>query len=271
MSNLITICKNCIFAEKDIEGKQTGCELGRLDKYRERNIGVTLFDKDAEIEIGGFDKNNESFYVVDGFCSTCRLESWPHAKDPYKEMVALDEIKPQYHLIIGCGINPNVEVLERTIKNLRNQKYLPESLVVIGQFENPSAISSVVRRYGGKWKVTNRHEFYTDNIIHEMINEGVTKIPQESYYLYINYDWKLPDTFVANLEIAFSHELYKCVLAEPLDDKYNGLWCYTKLHNIAGGFGKTDLITKVRTRLEEEDKCHLIHKMEFLQTLQDVQ
>lgn len=53
-----TICRDCVFAQYD-ESKQTGCALGRLDRYRKINRAELV----------------DTYYEIDGLCNACTKEN----------------------------------------------------------------------------------------------------------------------------------------------------------------------------------------------------
>ena len=68
-----TSCARCVFALRDDDGSQYGCQLGRLSEFITR--GQADLDNDAE---------NYS-YIIDRICNTCRNGDWAKkntGKDP---------------------------------------------------------------------------------------------------------------------------------------------------------------------------------------------
>lgn len=57
-----TKCAHCLFRLNDESLKQTGCSLGRLDKFIEQNKASIL--------------DGDDFYTIDRFCNTCRSEGY---------------------------------------------------------------------------------------------------------------------------------------------------------------------------------------------------
>jgi hypothetical protein len=63
-----TSCNNCIFAEHNVTfpaSKQTGCQLGRLEKFKEQD----------RVEL-----QPQGYYIIEGICNTCRGETWQSAQ-----------------------------------------------------------------------------------------------------------------------------------------------------------------------------------------------
>ena len=81
-----TLCRDCIFAEWD-KNNQTGCSIGRLDKYKELDC---VFD----CEEGEEDKK---FFMINGrYCMMCRNQKWVTDNDIPEENweeVAREEMK----------------------------------------------------------------------------------------------------------------------------------------------------------------------------------
>ena len=75
-SAVVTSCCGCIFAETEGK-KQTGCEIGRLDKFI--SLGTDI--QEAENE------KKEEFYVIRRLCNAYRNEEWgEYWKDKNKRL-----------------------------------------------------------------------------------------------------------------------------------------------------------------------------------------
>jgi hypothetical protein len=78
-----TLCDKCIFAISE-NGKQTGCKLSRLEKFKELDV--------VELQDSGF-------YKINKLCITCRNSNNPY-KDPEKEV--LEEVAPKITAVLDC-------------------------------------------------------------------------------------------------------------------------------------------------------------------------
>lgn len=79
-----TSCKNCCFAIYE-NITQTGCELGRVDRFRSVNKVVEAYDNDKE------------FYVIQDFCNCYRSN-----KDSVSVEEAKKQIAPTFDVLINC-------------------------------------------------------------------------------------------------------------------------------------------------------------------------
>ena len=80
-----TACKNCLFAVYDHK-TQIGCQLGRLEKYIERDEVIEAFDDEAE------------FYVIQGICNTVRQTEWNNGVANIDKVMA--EARPKFDVYI---------------------------------------------------------------------------------------------------------------------------------------------------------------------------
>jgi hypothetical protein len=77
-----TICNKCIFAVTE-NGEQTGCKLGRLEKFK---------------ELGVAEKEDSGFYRIKRLCIACRDST--KYENPEEEI--LKEIAPRTTAILDC-------------------------------------------------------------------------------------------------------------------------------------------------------------------------
>ena len=114
----LTSCKECIFAIKD-GNTQTGCELGRLEKFRKKEIDVVeAHDGEAE------------FYGLLTWCNAYRREPWSIANKD-EDLVALvkSETAPNVNFIIL--VNKTMDGLENTIDSILKQKQISACRILV--------------------------------------------------------------------------------------------------------------------------------------------
>ena len=86
-NNYQTACKNCVFAVYDHK-TQIGCQLGRVEKYIERDEVIEAFDDDAE------------FYVIQGICNTVREMEWNNGVANIEKV--MKEARPKFDVYMDA-------------------------------------------------------------------------------------------------------------------------------------------------------------------------
>ena len=85
-----TSCRDCVFSTK-VGATQIGCELNRLDRFRERGTNV--------IEAEDLDDNE--FFVIYEWCNAYREKEWKDLhNDPIKQIKKELSVKLGYIVII---------------------------------------------------------------------------------------------------------------------------------------------------------------------------
>ena len=110
MGELTTNCTKCIFAVKD--GKtQTGCELKRIEKYRDNDIVVI----EAE------DLEDNEFYVIQSWCSAYREEDWAKDRLVPKSDVLNEMKSPLGFVLIVDDENPVEKIEDKRVKKVEER------------------------------------------------------------------------------------------------------------------------------------------------------
>jgi hypothetical protein len=116
---LTTSCRDCVFATKH-KKTQTGCSLGRLEKFEEQNVEI-IYAKDEE--------DNE-FAVLKGWCSAYRNDIWKTAHKEEDLEEALDnEIYPKINFVVL--VKDNLNEIEMTINSILNQERFKAAQIII--------------------------------------------------------------------------------------------------------------------------------------------
>ena len=80
-----TACKNCLFAVYD-ENTQIGCQMGRLEKWRDQFKVIDAYDDDKE------------FYVIKAICNTVRQDTWNNGVADQGKV--REEVRPKFDVLI---------------------------------------------------------------------------------------------------------------------------------------------------------------------------
>jgi hypothetical protein len=215
-----TSCKYCVFAERS--EKQTGCALNRLAKFPNvKLVGDT--------------------YIVEGRkCNTLRTKQWAdeHSDKTKSELAQLvrKEVELNCDIIIVAS-KPNVylEDIERTVRSALLQTLPAKNIrVVLNVDINPLTV----------YDVANTDNFYVDNIIirdidgnrlprPQVVDIAADKCTTSQCYAVFDAGFKIPETFVHDLDCIINDNLEVFALLQPKDN--NGLVVHTALHNMLHG------------------------------------
>ena len=119
LQEINTSCKDCIFATWE-DDSQIGCELGKIELYREK--GTTIIE--------AFDDEDKEFFVVKAWCSTYREELWKTAhsdKDLIEQIDQETYPKINYCIVIDSLDKDN---FQKTLESIKRQKYSPKRILV---------------------------------------------------------------------------------------------------------------------------------------------
>lgn len=150
-----TKCKDCIFAEFDDENFQTGCSLGKIQQFAEKNVELLQTEEDGK-----------TFYTISGkFCHYCRNKDWERI---YEERVSKDfdrlktiraEMKFTYNAIIIS--NDNIHDILKTYGNLLGQSIKPKHITVMKYEDDAVKSTSLIKNFRknafNAWKIESLH------------------------------------------------------------------------------------------------------------------
>ncbi len=114
-----TSCKDCVFSTWE-DDTQIGCELGKIELYRERGTAI----------IEGFDDEDKEFFVVKAWCSTYRDGLWKIAhsdKDLYEQLDQETYPKITYTIVMN---NLDKEGFQKTLESIKKQAFPARRVIV---------------------------------------------------------------------------------------------------------------------------------------------
>ena len=114
-----TKCKPCVFNESE-NGKQVGCQLNRLEKFK--SINKAILDDDG-------------YYTIKTICNTCRGENWKEQNNSFNLLTKVeDEIKIPLDFIL-LNIDKTEDVFDEIIESVNlclNQKHIkPKKIIIV--------------------------------------------------------------------------------------------------------------------------------------------
>lgn len=163
-------CKDCLFAKVDGE-VQVGCEFGRLERFAEENIELTLKD---------------GFFHTDGLlgCSTKRDKSWEHAgrsKEVQIENV-MNSFNLKYDMLFWYKDGDLQQLLDGQLWDIRNSNVKPSNIIVAfydsPTISKPKLINSL-KSCGIPWVIIRQN---VGGGIPELIDAGFKSVKSPHFY-----------------------------------------------------------------------------------------
>ena len=127
ISPMHTPCLGCAFMINQ-EQKQIGCQVGRIEKYRERGADV----------IDVYDDNGNEFFVVnDKLCVYKRDKEWAKEVSKKQRVAEVErELRLKYHTMVIYDYKHDIEDLFKTMESIDSQNNPPIVVTVINRCTN---------------------------------------------------------------------------------------------------------------------------------------
>lgn len=198
MSQAKPYCKECVFATID-DDKQTGCRVGRIDKFIER----------------GEASQSRDFYELSQFCNMMRPKEW---LDKVNEL-GLDElevVEDQIIPIIGICVKDNGsdKQLRDTIDSILEIDYQsPKLKIVISSDDTHSVpkLANLVNVLQTKWR-NAEVIFHLLDIKRAKETEVFQKIAGAPYFIYMDAGQKIKKDFLQIINKSLNEDLDKVVV-----------------------------------------------------------
>lgn len=244
-----TSCKECVFAEID-EAKltQTGCKLGRLDKFKKNKTEI-IEAYDDELD----------FYVITRFCNTYREKDWAECQEVDLEIAVKEETKILLNFIVVARSDDTMEQLTDTllgIKSLNRQDLIHNIIVVSNRFDSGEfGINDILHR---NFEGTSYFQIglTEDNPSIERCVDQAFKKSRNGYYCVFTAGSVPSEDFAKNINDIINNELIPAALITPKDG-INGLVAQTSIHKFFSGNHKNTLVEKVKAFDEGRFSSHV--------------
>lgn len=244
-----TACKKCYFAEYEGD-TQTGCKLGRIEKYREwdPNCIVEAFDIENH--------KHDNFYVVNGkFCNAMRKRDSKWAVEHQDDAVekVREEIKLKMAVIVYVGEGADIEAVQKTAESLKNQTLKPNRVLFINNQDSihPGVLNASIWKVLGNsvtWRINGTDERIEKRRVSKerAIDIAVTALPcaaadgriaadSPTYIAVFNPGHVVPATFIDRIDMELNDKLNPFRFLSPLEDG-NGLVSQIWLWRHFGGY-----------------------------------
>lgn len=212
MATINTSCKKCLFAKRDENGVQNGCELGRLEIYKKRNLAVLEGDS----------------YKIDTLCIACRAsDQFSMSAKSIRESLKISTI------FIINGFEKNYWPL---LKKVLNQKLMPFKVIVCIK-EIEAGISEKYTEYLKYFNNKNSNlliKKYHDKDVdfYSTVNDCVSRYGID-FYTILDPDSNLKDDYLEKIDHIYTDKL-EPVVAILSDEEYKNTFS-TTLHYMLGG------------------------------------
>lgn len=237
-----TICRDCIFAEYDAEKIQSGCAMGRIEKYLNQGARITYEDADD---------GRKYCKILDRFCLANRNHDWlaRHPEiDDVKAHVRKAIVIPYQTIVIA---NDNFDDLKVTVNSLAAQTNKPTSVVVVRKPDNkihPRRVRELLeKKHFDYWKIENIHNpEMSDRACIDLV---LTWKPQPLYAVFYA-GFNVPKDTFELIEKQINDELLQFAALAPVGSG-NGLVVPMAVHKLFGGNRHRDIEEKIRDKVPE--------------------
>jgi hypothetical protein len=259
-----TSCCECVFAEY-VGGTQTGCSMGRLEKYRKN--GTTVLEAHND---------EKEFFVVERFCSAFRDSEWKDVLFYYSDDLSEKpedrvrrEIKIRCGVFIGFDDTCDINDLEKTLASIWEQVLQPLYITVA----NSSKISNllimdVLRSHFEDGDETVYTCSHVD--VNELSTKEQTEIPEiwraidsafkttakNGYYAATRAGNTFSKDYLSSINHYINEEMRQVILIKS-EDNSEEYFIQCSLHKLMYGSNGKFIVDKVVELSEEQDLYHM--------------
>lgn len=247
---VITRCDDCVFKVCNEENNQTGCMVGRLEKFLEIDDKI------------GYNPETKS-YIIGRTCNMKRLEKWASKQNDIIEAVK-SETKVKVDCIIIVRNDVKYQVASAgtcfTIKQCINQTIKPNSIIIV---TGNSEVEGMVKKFWEEAIVENLkdshikyqliRQFYGPYDINSLTNEAVKKCTGQFYCLLESGDRINSDTIEkVNTIVNKDLDRFLCILPGIYDSGYPRV-IHTMTHK-SYQEGTRDIVNIIEEKIDEKDR-----------------
>ena len=238
-----TSCKECIFAVYD-DKTQIGCDLDRIDAYRDKGDNIVLEAYDDEKE----------FFVINNYKCRCFRNKYYAINRPnknHKESV-LKEIKTKFCFIIYA--NNYIEGVKTTLVNLKHHGYPIEEIVIIldkneEQFKMDYITMASELLPGVTWRVNVLQQDIDHYKTIDMVLHHNKK--HFDFFTYLNSCEGLPDGILQKIDDKLNKEIN---VASAIKVDYCGSYFTFYNFGLYNRMETPDKMYEFDKKLEEDDE-----------------
>ena len=239
---ITTACVDCCFA-KFVGDVQEGCELNRLNKFRDNGTEVSeVYNDDKE------------FFVVKGFCNGHRNQYWkdsglyhrPFYKNPTDRVREENKIRCGFNVLMNES--HSMKDLEQTINSIVNQEEIKPHYIIVSCSSNIERFE-VVSYLQSKLEEKEIKFFFVGISEQEATRDRCLDISfsraKNGYYAIFSSGYTVPKNFLTKLNYALNEEMCRIVALKPFDDNGNGLFMNATTYKLLRGNNTKPIMEKI--------------------------
>jgi hypothetical protein len=262
-----TSCQYCIF--KQMLGKrQTGCQLGRIAKWKSSNVTLTRENKAGQTH----------FIINDKLCNMLRVPEWgmKNKGQNLKELVR-KEVSINMDTIMLVEEWHTIDDIKLTLDSIIQQNLKPRTIRMVvnvtGLTKNILDLSFDTIPEGILWKIDEIIERTSEGnrlMSAECLDIIAYRIESPIFAVFLA-GFKVPQTFIEDIDVAINDRLIEFSLLMP-DSFGNGLVVQTEVYKTLSGCHPMEIDGEIIDNLP--DKVRAIAKqnnMEYMvQNVSDI-
>jgi len=250
-----TSCKTCIFAEGLY--KQTGCQLGRLEKFLEQGRA-------------NIDQESPDYYVINTICNTCRGEEWKN-NNIGTNLVATVQREIQIGVdIVLYDVNSIDKInwkLEQTINACVKQRQIkPKKIIVVVKSDTANyrelydILQELTEPYDVPFQLVRVIEPEAD--VGRCVEMGIDKCSSQ-FVAVFDLEYKIPSNLLTRLNTTVNYDLQQVIMVEPTF-QYSGLIITRKVFKMLGKNYNFPIFEKIKEVAQDQDNEQLIFTWDTL-------
>jgi hypothetical protein len=217
--DVFTECNGCVFAEVS-DSAQTGCKLGRLDKFPKMD-------------------GREGYFKFQRFCNTYRPESWLSdlsvSESEDITATALKEVQPRVGFFVI--FDNNWENFEKTINCIKDQKIPARYIVTVNSKVewNEQIHSFLCSNFD--FRETEYHivQIVKQPHLKDLLIDESFKHAKNGWAYVCNSGEDIDPEFISKVHKRINIDMKRLVIIKPYDDQLNGLVFQTALFKFLNG------------------------------------
>lgn len=204
----VTSCKDCVFAEKNEDSTQVGCELERSDKL-------------------GVGSVNEGNYVLERFCNTYRPDDWlqdlSFDEAINTEGAVLKEVYPRvgFFIKLDTNVEDAISELDKTVKSIAENNNPAYVVAITEKVEYNQEIWGLFLRHFGDSGPTKFHIVQLSGefaILDRIVDEAFTHA--QNGWIHITKAGTEVPSVGDRIQKIVNKDMVQLMAVEPYEDIY---------------------------------------------------
>ena len=253
-----TICRDCIFAEFTPDWlTQVGCRLGRLSKYRDKDLVIMKEDDETAVE----------YYEIKTVCNTHRDSTWQYATENPVENVKKFVRTQVDFIVLADTVDINWEnLLLNMTKDFLKHSYHPTK-IIFGFYQKKILFHDLSAKLD--------EILYGTNITYDLVNvidyvhdsweliDILFKKVKSQYFTICELGDTLPDNWIERINNYINEDLNNLSMLEPVDGM-TGLTIQKFLYSVIGGSLGINIIDKIKDLAKSQNLQSMVRHWDEL-------